>query len=73
VAVDGALGDEQPRTDLLVGQAVGDQPRDVGLALPERSRADLAVCGRAGRGRPERAAADFPASASAGARNPRMK
>src|SRR6266516_1427629 len=38
VAVDGALGYEQARSDLLVGQAVGDQPCDVGLPLPERPR-----------------------------------
>src|SRR5438094_5062267 len=36
VAVDGALGDEQPRADLLVGQAVGDQPGDIRLARAER-------------------------------------
>jgi len=31
VAVDGALGDEQACPDLLVGQAVGDQLRDLGF------------------------------------------
>jgi hypothetical protein len=35
----GALGDEQPSADLLVAQAVGYQPRDIGFALPENSRA----------------------------------
>jgi len=39
VAVHGALGDEQPRPDLLVGQALGDQPRDVGLPASLASRA----------------------------------
>src|SRR5215471_10277821 len=36
VAVHGALGDEQPRPDLLVGQAFSDQPRDIGLPLGEQ-------------------------------------
>jgi len=47
VAVDGALGDEQARPDLLVGQAVGDQLRDLGFAFAERPGAGLAG-GRAG-------------------------
>ena len=38
MAVDGAFGDEQPGADLLVGQAVGDQPGDIGFALAERAR-----------------------------------
>src|SRR5215472_12269728 len=38
MAVHGALGDEQPRPDLLVGQALSDQPRDVGLPLGKRPR-----------------------------------
>src|SRR5438270_7318501 len=36
VAVDGALRYEQPRSDLLVAQSLGDQPGHVGLALPEQ-------------------------------------
>src|SRR5215831_21287409 len=42
VAVNGALGDEQARPDLPIGQAVGDQPRDFGFPFPERSGAGLA-------------------------------
>ncbi|HEX9359116.1 MAG TPA: hypothetical protein VF933_35570 [Streptosporangiaceae bacterium] len=41
MAVDGALGYEQARSDLPVGQAVGDQPRDVGFSLPEQPRAGI--------------------------------
>src|SRR5436190_20125803 len=47
VAVDGALGDEQPRADLLVGQAVGDQPGDVRLARAERPGRGRSRVGRA--------------------------
>ena len=39
MAVDGALGDEQARPDLLVAQAVGDQPCDFCFPLPEWPRA----------------------------------
>src|SRR5437773_3809685 len=46
VAVDGALGDEQPRADLLVGQAVSDQPRDIRLARAERPGHGQARAGR---------------------------
>src|SRR5215831_3660176 len=48
VAVNGALGDEQARPDLSVGQAVGDQPRDLVFPLAERTGAGLAG-GRGGR------------------------
>ena len=41
MAVDGALGDEQARPDLLVGQAIGDQQRDVGFPLAEHATARL--------------------------------
>jgi len=37
MAVDGALGDEKARSDLLVGQAIGDQACDLGLSLPEQT------------------------------------
>jgi hypothetical protein len=37
VALDGALGNEQLCADLLVGQAVGHQPGDIGFALPKDS------------------------------------
>src|SRR5262245_24996336 len=36
VTVHSVLRDEQPSTDLLVAQALGDQPRDLALALAER-------------------------------------
>jgi hypothetical protein len=39
VAVHSALGDEQPRSDLLVAEAAGDQARDIGLPLSERAGA----------------------------------
>src|SRR5215471_6129108 len=38
MGVDRALGDEQTRSDLLVAQAVRNQPSDVGLPLPQRPR-----------------------------------
>jgi hypothetical protein len=38
VGVDGVLGDEQPRADLLVAQPVRDQVGDLGLALAQRYR-----------------------------------
>ena len=41
VAVDGPLGYEQARSDLPVGQTIGDQPRDVGFSLPEQPRAGI--------------------------------
>ena len=48
MAVDGALRYEQPRSDLLVAQPLRDQPRHVGLALPEQSPC-LAVRSRGSR------------------------
>ena len=48
MAVYGPLGDEQPRADLLVGQALGDQPRDVSLPLAEWPGRDRARAGCAG-------------------------
>jgi hypothetical protein len=41
VAVDGPLGDEQARSDLLVAQTLGDQPRDVGFPLRQRRHARI--------------------------------
>src|SRR5712692_11639367 len=41
VAVDGAFGDEKTRSDLLVAQALGDQPRDLRFTLREQSRHDI--------------------------------
>src|SRR6266446_10647656 len=38
VTVDGALGNEQPGSDLLVGQALGYQPGHVRLPLRQRAR-----------------------------------
>src|SRR5438132_3569059 len=38
MAVDGALRDEQARSDLLVAQAVSDQSRDLDLSFGEQSR-----------------------------------
>ena len=37
MAVDGALGYEQPRADLLIAQAVGHQPGNLAFALPQDS------------------------------------
>ena len=44
VAVDRALGYEQAGSDLLVGQAIGDQPRDFGFSFPEWPRAGVVRC-----------------------------
>src|SRR5256885_15451409 len=46
VAVHGALGNEQACPDLLVAQALGDQPSHVGLPPPEPAKG--AVAGAAG-------------------------
>ena len=50
MAVDGALGDEQARSDLLVAEAVGDQLCDTFFPLPEQPRARIAslVMGESG-------------------------
>src|SRR5437879_8119796 len=42
VAVDGSLGDEQLRANLLVGQTLGDQPRHVCLSFAEHAGACFA-------------------------------
>src|ERR1700730_1144710 len=42
MAVDGSFGYEKTRSDLFVGQAVGDQPRDIGFSVPEQPRAGIA-------------------------------
>jgi hypothetical protein len=47
VAVDGALGDEQAGSDLPVGQAISDQPRDFGFSLPEQPGAGIVRGSRA--------------------------
>jgi len=39
VAVHRALGDEEARADLLVAQAVGDEPCDIRLSLSENAGA----------------------------------
>ena len=39
MAVDGVLGYEQSGSDLLVAQAIGDQPRNLRLSLAEQLRA----------------------------------
>jgi hypothetical protein len=39
MAVDRALGDEEPGSDLLVAEALGDQVRDLCLPLAEQLRA----------------------------------
>ncbi|GAA4622743.1 hypothetical protein GCM10023196_016150 [Actinoallomurus vinaceus] len=41
VALDGAFGYEQTRADLFVGQALSQESRDIGLALPEYSGAPM--------------------------------
>ena len=41
MAVDGPLGDEQARSDLLVAQTLGHQPCDVGFPLRERRHARI--------------------------------
>src|SRR5437773_8895023 len=65
VAVDGALGDEQPRADLLVRQAVGDQSRDIRLTRTDRrgrARAGRLPGGGPAEGQPDRGvAAQAPA------------
>jgi len=45
MAVDGVLGDVEARADLLVAQALGDQPGDLCLPLPEGCRVRVARCG----------------------------
>ena len=47
MAVDGALGNEQTRTNVLVAQAFGDQLRDLRLSV-SKWRCGLGICVRTG-------------------------